>query len=62
VATGLDPCVGNMTGCVQEAAILIILSPGSYASMVSGVGGGTGDGLVEVFEVNQFFPNVTNIK
>jgi len=52
VATGLDPCVGNLTGCVKESAILVTLPPGSYTAIVSGVGGGTGVGLVEVFEVN----------
>jgi len=52
VATGLDPCVGNLTGCAQESAILVTLPPGNYTAQVSGVGGGTGVGLVEVFEVN----------
>ncbi len=50
-ATGLDPCVGNMTGCTRESAILITLNPGNYTAIVSGVGGGTGVGMVEVFEV-----------
>ncbi len=35
----------------QESAILITLSPGPYTAIVSGVGGATGIGLVEVFEV-----------
>jgi len=51
-ATGLDPCVGNMTGCARESAILVTLPPGPYTAIVSGVGGGTGVGLVEVFEVS----------
>jgi hypothetical protein len=34
-----------------EAAILITLPPGPYTAIVSGVGGTTGVGLVEVFEV-----------
>lgn len=51
-ATGLDPCVGNLTGCSQESAILVTLPPGPYTAIVSGVSGGTGVGLVEVFEVN----------
>jgi hypothetical protein len=34
-----------------EAAILITLDPGPYTAIVSGVGGATGVGLVEVFEV-----------
>lgn len=32
-----------------EAAILITLNPGAYTAIVSGVGGGTGVGIVEVF-------------
>jgi len=52
VATGLDPCVGNLTGCAKESAILITLPPGAYTAIVSGINGGTGVGLVEVFEVN----------
>jgi len=51
IATGLDPCVGDLTGCSQESAILITLPPGPYTAIVSGVGSGTGVGLVEVFEV-----------
>ena len=39
-ATGLDPCVGNMTGCAQESAIYITLRPGSYTAIVSAAGGG----------------------
>jgi len=34
-----------------EAAILITLNPGPYTAIVSGVGGTTGVGLVEVYEV-----------
>jgi hypothetical protein len=34
-----------------EAAVMITLSPGPYTAIVSGVGNGTGVGLVEVFEV-----------
>lgn len=57
-ATGLDPCQPNPDqstappGCAQEAAILITLPPGAYTAIVSGVGGGTGVGLVEVFEAD----------
>jgi hypothetical protein len=56
-ATGLDPCqpnpgqAGSPPGCAQESAILITLPPGAYTAIVSGVAGGTGVGLVEVFEV-----------
>jgi hypothetical protein len=57
-ATGLDPCQPNPgqttspPGCAQESAMLITLPPGAYTAIISGVGGGTGVGLVEVFEVD----------
>jgi hypothetical protein len=57
-ATGLDPCQPNPgqsmspPGCAQESAIVITLPAGAYTAILSGVGGGTGVGLVEVFEVN----------
>jgi hypothetical protein len=57
VATGLDPCQANPgqstppPGCTQESAILITLPPGGYTAIISGVGGGTGVGLVEAFEI-----------
>jgi len=35
----------------KDAAILISLPPGTYSATVSGVGGATGIGLVEVYEV-----------
>jgi hypothetical protein len=35
-----------------ESAILATLQPGAYTAIVSGVGGGTGIGIVEVFEVD----------
>jgi subtilisin-like proprotein convertase family protein len=34
-----------------ESAILITLQPGSYTAIVSGVGGGTGVGLVEAYNI-----------
>ncbi len=34
-----------------ESAILITLAPGQYTAIVSGVGGTTGTGLVEIYEV-----------
>jgi hypothetical protein len=34
-----------------EAALLIRLEPGAYTTIVSGVGGTTGIGLVEVYEI-----------
>jgi len=57
-AAGLDPCRANPgqstspPGCAQESAILITLPPGGYTAIERGVGGGTGIGLVEVFEVD----------
>jgi hypothetical protein len=57
-ATGLDPCQPNPgqttppPGCALESAMLITLPPGAYTAIVSGVGGVTGVGIVEVFEVN----------
>jgi len=56
-AIGLDPCQPNPgqstspPGCAQESAILITFAPGAYTAIVSGADGGTGVGLVEVFEV-----------
>lgn len=35
----------------KEAAIMIRLEPGAYTTVVSGVSGGTGIGLVEVYEI-----------
>ena len=46
-ATGLAP-----TNAL-EASILATLDPGAYTSVVSGVAGGTGVGIVEVFEVDR---------
>jgi hypothetical protein len=57
-ATNLDPCqpnpgqAGNPAGCSLESAILMILAPGAYTAVLSGVSGGTGVGLVEVFEID----------
>jgi hypothetical protein len=57
-ATGLDPCDPNPSqstappGCSQEAAILVTLAPGAYTAIQSGVGGGTGVGLIEVFDMD----------
>ncbi|MDO8261825.1 MAG: hypothetical protein Q7T21_01220 [Gallionella sp.] len=42
-ATGLAPV------SPQESAILVTLAPGAYTAVVSGVGGGTGVGIIEVF-------------
>lgn len=44
-----------------EAAILINLAPGAYTAIVSGVGGTTGVGIVEVFEVDATAVPLRNI-
>ena len=36
----------------HESAVLATLAPGAYTAIVSGVGGGTGVGLVEIFELD----------
>jgi glucose/arabinose dehydrogenase len=57
-ATGLDPCRPNPgqatppQGCALESAILITLSPGAYSVHLSGADGGTGIGLIEVFDAD----------
>ena len=57
-ATGLDPCKPNPgqttspPGCTLESAMLINLEPGAYTAIVRGADGGTGVGLVEVFEMD----------
>ena len=56
--TGLDPCQPNSgqqsapAGCGLESAVLITLNPGAYTVHLSGADGGTGIGLVEVFDVD----------
>jgi hypothetical protein len=37
----------------RESAILMTLNPGAYTAIVSGVGGTTGVGMIEVFEADQ---------
>ena len=44
-----------------ESAILIALPPGAYTAIVSGVGGGTGVGLIAVYEVDHPEVPLTNI-
>jgi hypothetical protein len=57
-ASGLDPCQPNPgqttspPGCAQEAVILITLPPGGYTAFLTGANGGTGIGLMEVFDLN----------
>jgi hypothetical protein len=40
-------------GDASESAILITLDPGAYTAILSGVGGQTGIGLIEIYEVGQ---------
>ena len=35
----------------KDAAMIVLLEPGAYTAQLSGVGGATGDGLIEVYEV-----------
>jgi hypothetical protein len=57
-ATGADPCQPNPgettapPNCGLEAALLVTVPPGGYTAIVQGVGGGTGVGLVEIFELS----------
>jgi hypothetical protein len=44
---------GFAPGHSLESAILVTLPPGAYTGIVTGVGGGTGVGIVEVFEVDR---------
>ncbi|HLO34333.1 MAG TPA: hypothetical protein VK249_34630, partial [Anaerolineales bacterium] len=64
IATGLDPCLPNPgqatapPGCDQESAMVLDLPAGGYTAWLTGVGGQTGIGLVEVFEVPEvIIPN-----
>ncbi len=65
--TGLDPCQPNPgqsvapPGCAEESALLVTLAPGGYTAIVSGVGGTSGMGLVEVFEVGTSSSTLINI-
>jgi hypothetical protein len=67
-ATGLDPCIPNPgqstppPGCANESAILVTLPPGGYTFVLSGVSGGTGVGLVEIFDPDTgTLPKLVNI-
>jgi uncharacterized repeat protein (TIGR02543 family) len=48
-ATGLFPS-GLAPSDTKEAALMLTLNPGAYTAVVSGADGGTGVGIVEVFE------------
>jgi len=51
IGTGLDPCSVTPTGCTLDSGIYVTLPPGTYSVFLSGVGGVTGVGIVEVFDV-----------
>jgi hypothetical protein len=57
-ATGLSPCEPNPgqpsepANCNREATILIRLTPGAYTAVLGGIAGGTGVGLVEIFDLD----------
>jgi len=55
LASGFAPSHG------KESALYITLAPGAYTAIVSGVGGVTGVGLVEVYEVDHFEVPLINI-
>ena len=40
-----------LTANSRDAALVTVLEPGSYTVQVSGVGGGTGEGLIEIYEL-----------
>ncbi|HUR60316.1 MAG TPA: hypothetical protein VM029_21515, partial [Opitutaceae bacterium] len=44
-----------------ESALLVGLAPGAYTAIVSGVGGGTGVGMIEVFELDNPGSPLANI-
>jgi hypothetical protein len=46
-AVGAFPLVADS----RDAAVLVTLPPGAYSAQISGIGGGTGEALVEVYEV-----------
>ena len=45
----------------RESAILVTLAPGNYTAVVSGYGNGTGNGLVEVYEMDATATRLVNI-
>jgi hypothetical protein len=46
-SVGAFPLIANS----QDAAVLVTLPPGAYSAQISGMGRGTGEALVEVYEV-----------
>src|SRR5207302_317230 len=54
-AQSIDPSLRPSNAL--ESAILISLAPGAYTAIVSGLNGGTGIGLVEVFDLDATAPS-----
>jgi hypothetical protein len=44
-----------------ESAVLVTLSPGTYTAVVSGYGGGQGNGLIEAYEMDSNSTRLVNI-
>jgi alpha-tubulin suppressor-like RCC1 family protein len=53
--------MGFAPGDARESAVIVTLQPGSYTAIVSGVGGATGTGLVEVYEADREDAPLINI-
>ncbi|MEO6244880.1 MAG: DUF1800 family protein [Opitutaceae bacterium] len=51
----------RLTAGSKDSALLATLAPGAYTAQVSGVGGGTGVALIEVYEVGAGGARLTNI-
>ena len=51
----------QLTAGSRDSALLATLAPGAYTAQVSGVGGGTGVALIEVYEVGATGARLTNI-
>jgi hypothetical protein len=45
----------------REAALLLTLPPGAYTTIVSGLGGGTGNGMVDVYEIGASTSRLINL-
>ncbi len=45
----------------RDAALLVTLAPGAYTAVVEGVGGSTGVGLVEAYEVGRATARIVNL-
>jgi hypothetical protein len=54
-AASIDPNLRPSSGL--ESAILVSLAPGAYTAIVRGANGGTGIGLVEVFDLDATVPS-----